>query len=106
LINVAAAPPEMKMRTLFAEGFGVAGGAIGTLVGTKMAILGAAGVATMFGLCIGPMGMFILVLILASASGIYFSNKFKKLGGGIYDIGSHFGNGKLIYSPNQLIESF
>ncbi len=106
LINVATAPPEIKVRTLFEEGFGIAGGAIGTLVGTNIAILGAAGVATMFGLCIGPMGMFILVFIFASASGIYFSNKFKELGGGIYDIGSHIGNGKLIYSPNQLIESF
>jgi hypothetical protein len=94
------------MRTLFKEGFGIIGGAVGTLAGTSVAIFGAAGIGAMFGLCLGPFGMFVLVFLFASAGGVYFSHKFKDLGSEIYDIGAHVENGRFFYSPDQIIGTF
>lgn len=72
LINVAMAPPELKMRTLFEEGFGVVGGAIGTYAG----MLAGLGVIVILGL--GPFGAFVAVFICASFGGIGGMKLFSK----------------------------
>jgi hypothetical protein len=95
LLNVAAAPPELKMRTLFEEGFGVVGGAIGTYAG----MLAGLGVIAMLGL--GPFGAFVAVFICASFGGVGGMKLFKKGAGEFYDLGSQIGNGKIYSSPEQ-----
>jgi hypothetical protein len=79
MISVASAPPELRMRTLFEEGFGVIGGAAGTTAGMFAGL----GVIALLGL--GPFGAFVAVFICASASGIIGMEAFKWGGGKIYD---------------------
>jgi hypothetical protein len=64
LHSVYTAPPELRMRTLFAEGFGVVGGGFGSMAGTFAGI----GIVTILGL--GPLGLFVAVLICATVGGI------------------------------------
>jgi hypothetical protein len=101
LYNVYEASPEVRMHALFAEGFGVVGGAIGTWVGGELIGTGIASA-----LCLGPMGAFVLVFIFATVAGLYFAGKFKKMGGYVYDYGSDLANDTILYSPEHLLESF
>jgi hypothetical protein len=89
----------MKMRTLFEEGFGVVGGAIGT----KLGALAGLGIVAILGL--GPFGLFVAVLICASAGGIIGMKTFKKFGAGIYDYGVQFDGSRIYHSPEQLLEA-
>jgi hypothetical protein len=84
LYNVATAPSEMRVRTLFEEGFGVLGGAAGTHVGMMAGI----GIAAVLGL--GPFGLFIAVFVCATASGILLYEGGKNIGGRAYEIGETF----------------
>lgn len=96
---MARAPQHLKMRTLFEEGFGVVGGALGTIAGAVFAKF--LFVST---LCLGPMGFFIGVFVFATIGGIAMMDLFKKGGGKIYDYGSKINSGKIYYSLEQLIE--
>lgn len=100
LISASTAPPGMKMRRLFEEGFGVIGGAIGTKAG---AALGGLIALTILGL--GPFGFFVAVFIFASLGGILGMETFKKFGGGIYDYGVQFDGSRIYHSPEQLLEA-
>jgi hypothetical protein len=84
MISVATAPPELRMRTLFEEGFGVLGGALGTKFGMGAGI----GIAAVLGL--GPFGLFIAVFICATASGILLYEAGKWTGNRLYNLGSEF----------------
>jgi hypothetical protein len=84
MISVATAPPELRMRTLFEEGFGVLGGALGTKFGMGAGI----GIAAVLGL--GPFGLFIAVFVCATASGILLYEAGKWTGNRLYNLGSEF----------------
>ena len=86
------------MRTLFEEGFGVLGGALGANAG----MLAGMGVIAILGL--GPFGAFVAVFVCASAGGILGMELFKKGGTAIYDIGAKIDNGQIYHSPDQLLE--
>jgi hypothetical protein len=77
LYNVATASPEMRMRTLFEEGFGVLGGAVGTHLGMT------AGLGIAFVLGLGPFGLFIAVFVCATAGGILLYESGKWFGGSV-----------------------
>ena len=101
VISVANASPEMRVRTLFEEGFGVVGGAFGTMLGSTVAA-GALGLLAFCGLCIGPFGLFVAIFVCASAGGIFGMEAFKKFGGKLYDYSELQSNTKQIYhSPEQ-----
>jgi hypothetical protein len=92
LYNVHDAPPEVKMRTLFEEGFGIVGGAFGTLAGVWIAST----------LCLGPVGLFLAVFVFASAGGIIGSELSKGLGGKLYDhFEPQFNTSRIYHSPEQ-----
>jgi membrane protein DedA with SNARE-associated domain len=75
------------MRTLFEEGFGVLGGALGTKLGMGAGI----GIAVVLGL--GPIGLFLAVFVCATAGGILLYEGGKWAGGSIvYDGGSQLIN--------------
>ncbi len=99
IISVAAAPPEMRMHTLFKEGFGVLGGAAGTMLGSSV------GLGIVLALGLGPFGMFVTVFICASAVGIIGMESFKKFGGKLYDYSVPLGEGRVYHSPDQLFEA-
>jgi hypothetical protein len=98
VMSVANASPEMRMRTLFAEGFGVVGGAFGTNLGLYAGI----GIATVLGL--GPFGLFIAIFICATAIGIAGNELTKRLGGKIYDASDRFGKFFILWM--KLLELF
>ena len=98
LYNVSQAPPELRMRTLFEEGFGVVGGYLGTISGAEIVGLGIVSI-----LCLGPFGMFITVFICATAGGLIGSELLKGVGGKIYDhFEPQFDTGRIYHSPEQL----
>ncbi|MFZ1986440.1 MAG: hypothetical protein WAU91_18670 [Desulfatitalea sp.] len=97
--NVIDAPPELRMRTLFAEGFGVVGGAVFTGLGVS------AGLALAPILCLGPFGAFVLIFILAAGVGFAGSEGLKWLGGKTYDLGDRIGE-RILYSPDELVGAF
>jgi hypothetical protein len=98
--SVAAAPPEQRWRAVFEEGFGVLGGAFGTKLGGLAGI----GIVTVLGL--GPVGLFVVVFVCASAGGILGMKTGQKVGGDIiYDYGSESVNGQIYQSPKQLFEN-
>jgi hypothetical protein len=91
------------MRTLFEEGFGVIGGGIGTMAGSTLAI-SALGLSALCGLCIGPLGIFVVVFICASAGGIIGMEGGKRFGGKIYDYSEpQFNTGQIYHSPEQFL---
>ena len=93
LYNVYEAPREVRMRTLFEEGFGVVGGAIGTLAGE---------ILVLSTLCLGPVGMFVAIFVCATAGGIIASELSKGLGGKLYDYYDHqFDTSRIYHSPEQ-----
>jgi hypothetical protein len=98
VISAATAPPELRMRTLFEEGFGVIGGA----AGTKAGMIAGLGVIAILG--IGPFGAFVAVFICASAGGIIGMELFKEGASAVYDYSAQFGNGQIYNSPGQLLE--
>jgi hypothetical protein len=99
IISVASAAPEMRMHTLFKEGFGVVGGAVGTYAGSAIGGLIA---ITILGL--GPFGMFVTVFICASVVGIIGMESFKKGGGTLYNYLESLGEGRIYHSPEQMFE--
>jgi hypothetical protein len=102
LINVVTAPPEMKMRTLFEEGFGVVGGALGTIFGSTALAAGAVTLLALCGLCVGPFGMFVAVFICASFGGVGGMELGKWFGGGLYDYYEpQLDTGRIYHSPEQ-----
>ena len=100
LYNAYEAPQEVRLHTLFEEGFGIVGGMAGAWLGGELI---GAGIASV--LCLGPLGAFLLVFILATGAGLYFSEKFRRLGAGIYDYGSVLNTGIIFHSPEQFLES-
>jgi len=99
IYNTLDAPPELRMRTLFAEGFGVVGGWAGTELGV------AAGLTLVPMLCLGPFGAFVLVFIFAAGFGLAGSELSKWLGGKTYDLGDRLGE-RIFYSPDELVGAF
>ena len=97
LYNVAQAPSEFKMRTLFEEGFGILGGALGTKIG----MLAGIGVISLIGF--GPLGAFVIIFLFASAGGIISMEVSKKFGRGIHDYLIPKVSNKVYYNPQDLI---
>ena len=87
------------MRTLFEEGFGVVGAALGTKVGVYAGL----GIVAILGL--GPLGLFMTVFICATIGGIAGNELFKWGGGKAYDAGVEFGD-HTFYSMDELIGAF
>ncbi|MGD9008195.1 MAG: hypothetical protein PVG41_09745, partial [Desulfobacteraceae bacterium] len=100
LYSVYDAPPEMRVRTLFEEGFGIVGGWAGTLFGAE--IIGI-GIVSVLGL--GPLGAFVAVFLCATAFGIAGNYVFEKGANAVYDYGSQLDFGQIYKSPEQLLES-
>jgi hypothetical protein len=105
LYNVAEAPPQTRMRTLFEEGFGIVGGAFGTWTGGTLLTSGAIGLFTLCGLCMGPAGIFVVVFLFATAGGIAGNELAKRIGSAIYDYGEHLEEGVFYHSSDQLLEA-
>ena len=99
LYNVYDAPPEVKMRTLFEEGFGVVGRWAGTEFGYALGL----GIVAILGL--GPFGLFVTVFICATAGGIAGNEISKGIGGRIYDAGDRFGD-RIYHSLDDLIGAY
>jgi hypothetical protein len=105
-ISVAVAPPELRVRTAFEEGFGIVFGAAGTFIGGATVGLSAAGISLLFGICISPAGLFIAAFIIGGYLGYKLSTVGKEWGGGIHDKIMAQGDGRFYHSINQYIESF
>ncbi|MEJ2158510.1 MAG: hypothetical protein P8X96_24560 [Desulfobacteraceae bacterium] len=99
MYNVYDAPPEERMRTLFSEGFGVVGGALGTKAGVAVGL----GIVAILGL--GPFGLFLMVFVCASLGGIAGNELFKFGGGKIYDAGAELGD-RIFLSSDELVGAF
>jgi hypothetical protein len=97
--GVVNAPPELRMRSLFEEGFGVVGGAVGTHFGSLAGI----GVAAILGL--GPLGLFVAVFVCASAGGILLSGGFKFGAEKIYNVTDRYDD-RVIHTVEELIGAF
>jgi hypothetical protein len=97
--NIIDASPEMRMHTLFAEGFGIVGGALLAKAGGALGTWAAISV-----LGLGPFGLFISVFICASFFGILGNEISKNIGGAVYDFGSQLKYGQSYNSPEQLLE--
>lgn len=98
-ISVATAPPEMRVRTLFEEGFGVLGGAAGTYLGTFAGL----GIIAILGL--GPLGAFIAIFLCASAGGMLGMELFKSSGRILHDVAFDF-DGRYLYSADEFVGVF
>ena len=103
IYNVVQAPAELRIRALFEEGFGVVGGAFGTMIGSNMVATGVIGVLALCGLCIGPFGLCVIVFLCASAGGILGMEAAKNFGAEIYDYGAKFNHDKLFYSSEEFL---
>jgi hypothetical protein len=99
LYNVYDASPEMRMRTLFAEGFGVVGGAFGAKAGV------AAGLGIVAFLGLGPFGLFVTVFICATFGGVFGNELSKWIGGRVYDAGDRFED-RIYNSMDELIGAY
>lgn len=96
--DVISAPPELRVRTLFENGFGILGGYLGSyLAGTGCYVL-----ATSF-LALGPFGVFAAVFIGATIAGIAMSEGFKQLGRAIHDNGNLISEGRIYNSMDQML---
>ncbi len=102
--SVYKAPPELRMQTLFEEGFGIIGGALGTWAGSAIGT-GAVALLAFCGICIGPLGIFLTIFVFATAGGIGLSSIGKWVGGKTYDLGNILDN-KTFYSSEELIGAF
>ena len=108
LYETANAPEGRKMRELFGQGFGVVGGYLGTYGGLALAkgliIPTVTKLAVLSGLCLGPFGMFVIVVLCTGFLGYMAMNLGKDFGYYTYDIGSQLGNGKTYSSIEQLLK--
>jgi hypothetical protein len=102
LYNASQAPPELLVRTLFEEGFGVLGGYAGSLFGGQMVAAGVISVFAFCGLCLGPLGIFITVFLCASAGGIAGNILGNRFGKKVYDLGDRL-NGYVFHSMEELV---
>lgn len=89
--SVATAPPELRVKRTFEEGFGILGGAIGT----KAGYLAGLGIVAVLGL--GPFGMFVAIFVCATAVGIAGMELGNRAGGEIY--------GNVIAPQNKIFNS-
>jgi hypothetical protein len=94
--SVAAAPPEQRWRTAFEEGFGVLGGAAGTYLG------GLAGLGIVAVFCLGPVGMFVAIVVSTTIGGIGLMKGGQWVGGHLYDATNNLG-GRIYRSGEELI---
>jgi hypothetical protein len=95
LYSVYDAPPEMRVRTLFEEGFAIVGGALGTKAGL------AAGLGIVAFLSLGPLGLFVTVFICATGAGILGSFIGNRFGSQVFDLQERIGD-IICHSPNEL----
>jgi hypothetical protein len=102
-VSVLTAPPELRVRTLFEEGFGVVGGALGTMFGSTVIATGVFGLFGMLGLILGPFGIFAVMFLCASAGGIIGMEATKKFGRSVYDYAVQFDDNRIYHSPEQLL---
>ncbi len=100
LYNVFDAAPEVRMHTLFEEGFGVVGGWAGTVFGGEIVGLG---VVSILGL--GPFGAFVAVLFCATAFGIAGNEFFKWFGNRMLDTSGRLGD-QMYHSIDELIGAY
>jgi len=105
IYNVATAPQEQKVKTLFEQGFSVLGGYFGTLLGAQVISVGAIGVLSLCGLCLGPLGIFVVVFLCAAAGGIAGSMGGEFFGGLTYDFGKDV-HGRVFHTPEELFGVF
>ncbi len=98
--NIYDATPELQVRTLFEEWFGIIGGAAGTAFGAQVVGLGVVAI-----LGIGPLGAFVVVFICASAFGILGNELGKGFGGQVYDLGNRFED-RIFHSADELMGAF
>ena len=72
----------------------------GGAAGTKLGALAGLGIVAVLGL--GPLGLFVVVFICASAGGILGMEGGKRFGGKIYDYSEHhFKPGQIYHSPDH-----
>lgn len=95
--NVSQGPAEQQMASLFSEGFGIVGGAIGTWVGAELI-----GVGIVSALCLGPLGAFVVIFLIGAGLGITFAEGSKWFGGTVYSASEKLGN-KIFYSAEDLV---
>lgn len=100
LYNVYDASPEMRVRTLFEEGFGVVGGFFGTELGASLG-----GVIAISALGLGPLGLFVTVFLCATAGGIIGSGLLKWGSGKVYDESAILG-GQIYHSIDELLGAY
>ncbi|MGD8835427.1 MAG: hypothetical protein PVJ19_10820 [Desulfobacteraceae bacterium] len=105
-ISVAAAPPDLRVRTLFKQGFSIVGGAFGTGLGSVAVGVTAFSILPLFGICLSPIGIFIAGFLLGGYLGYKFATEGERLGGILYDKFTAQGNGRVYHSMDQLVESF
>ena len=91
------------MRTLFEEGFGILGGALGTVVGSNVISVGLLGLLTVFGIGIGPLGIFIIVFFCSTAGGMIGMEALRRFGSGVYTYGELKINERIYYNPTEII---
>ena len=94
-----AAPAELRVRTLFEQGFGIVGGYIGSAFGAQAIGFG---IVTILGL--GPLGLFLTVFVCAAAGAIAGTALGRKLGGDIYYFGNQAGRGKRFFSIDDILD--
>ena len=81
LYTVHQAPMEVKLKTLFEEGFGIIGGWGGTELGYAL------GVSLVLALGLSPIGYFIVIFICSTAGGLAGNALLKSFGNGIFKYG-------------------
>jgi hypothetical protein len=100
LYNVVDAPPEMRLRTMFEEGFAIVGGFLGTELGASLG-----GFIAISALGLGPLGLFVTVFLCATAGGIIGSGLLKWGGGKVYDESAILG-GQIYHSVDELLGAY
>ena len=96
--DVIQASPEMKMQKLFEQGFGILGGYAGSVFGAHLVGLW---IVTALGL--GPLGLFITAFICATAGAIAGTQVGMNLWNKLYDLQGTSSNGRLFYSPSDVL---
>lgn len=99
---MSQAPSQLRMRTLFEEGFGILGGYAGTLFGAQIVTAGVIGIFAICGICLGPFGLFLTVFICASAGGIAGNMAGNRFGKNVYDLGDRLYDG-FFYSAEDFV---
>ncbi len=76
--NVADAPPELRMQTLFEQGLAVVGGFAGSYLGS----IGGVTIAAF--LCLGPLGLFVSIFLCTTVTGFGFGKLGEIAGSKLY----------------------